>query len=65
MGYTRTMARISAEQIKKLQKLLEEQTGKDFTDKEAQQAGMAIMRFVLINEQRRQEQSKQSPKTEA
>ena len=45
------MTRISQELIKELQKLLKEQTGKDYTDEEAQEAGMAIMRFVLVKEQ--------------
>ncbi len=53
------MARISPERIKELQKLLKEQTGKDYTDEEAQEAGLNIMRFVLVKEQRRQELSKQ------
>lgn len=53
------MVRISPEHIKKLQKLLKEQTGKDYSDEEAQDAGMAIMRFVLTKEQRRQDLTKQ------
>ena len=40
-------ARISPEHIKELQKLLKKQTGKDYSDEEAQDAGIAIMRFVL------------------
>ena len=59
MSYTHLMARISPEHIKKLQKLLKEQTGKNYTDEEAQQAGMAIMRFVLAKEQRRRDLAKQ------
>ena len=43
-------ARISPKRIKELQKLLKEQTGKDYTDEEAQQAGLAIMRFVYVKE---------------
>jgi len=35
-------ARISPKHIKKLQKLLKEQSGKDYTDEEAQEAGLAI-----------------------
>jgi len=46
------MTRISPELIEKLQKLLKEQTGKDYTAEEAQEAGMAIMRFVIAKEQR-------------
>jgi hypothetical protein len=57
------MVRISTERIKELQRLLKEQTGKDYTDEEAQEAGMAIMRFVLVKEQRRQELSKQQGPT--
>jgi hypothetical protein len=50
--------RLNQKQIKKLQKLLKEQTGKDYTDEEAQQAGLAIMRFVLAKEKRSQEPQK-------
>ena len=53
IGYTQAMVRINPEQIKKLQKLLKEQTGKDYTEDEAQQAGLNIMRFVVAKEQRR------------
>jgi len=56
------MVRISPEHIKKLQKLLKEQTGKDYTDEEAQEAGLNIMRFVLVKEQRRQELDKRQTK---
>lgn len=59
------MVRISPEQIKKLQELLKRQTGKDYTDEEAQQAGLNIMRFVVAKEQRRQEIGKQNPKVKA
>ena len=44
--------RFTSEQIKSLQKLLKEQTGKDYTDEETQQASLAIMRFVLVKESR-------------
>ncbi len=43
-------ARISPERIKDLQKLLKEQTGKDYTDEETQEAGLAIIRFVIAKE---------------
>jgi len=43
--------RLSDKQVEELQKLLKEQTGKDYTTEEAQQAGLAIMRFVLAKEQ--------------
>jgi hypothetical protein len=52
------MVRISPERIKELQKLLKEQTGKDYSDEEAQKAGLNIMRFVVVKERRRQELSK-------
>lgn len=48
-------ARISPELIKELQKLLKEQTGKDYSDEEAQEAGLSIMRFVIAKEQRKQQ----------
>jgi len=53
------MVRLSPERIKALQKLLREQTGKDYIDEEAQQAGLNIMRFVLAKEQRRRDLAKQ------
>ena len=56
------MVRISPERIKELQKLLKEQTGKDYTDEEAQEAGLNIMRFVAVKEQRRQELADQQQK---
>jgi len=56
------MVRISSERVKELQKLLKEQTGKDYTDEEAQEAGLAIMRFVVSKEQRRQELDKRQTK---
>jgi len=54
--------RISQERIKELQKLLKEQTGKDYTDEEAQEAGLAIMRFIVAKERRRQELGRQQNK---
>lgn len=56
------MVRISPERIKELQALLKEQTGKDYSDEEAQEAGLAIMRFVVAKEQRRQELDKRQTK---
>lgn len=47
--------RLSPKQIKELQKLLKEQTGKDYTDEEAQEAGLSIMRFVYAKQLRKQE----------
>lgn len=58
--YTQTMVRISKKHIKELQKLLKEQTGKDYTDEEAQEAGLAIIRFVLAKERRKYELQKSS-----
>lgn len=56
------MTRISPERIKELQKLLKEQTGKDYSSEEAQEAGLAIMRFVIAKEQRKQQlQSEAEP----
>ncbi len=52
------MVRISPERIKELQKLLKKQTGMEYSDEEAQEAGLNIMRFVIAKEQRRQELSK-------
>lgn len=49
------MARISEKQLKKLKVLLKEQTGKDYTDEEAQQAGLAIIRFMAAKELRKAE----------
>ena len=57
------MVRISPERVKELQKLLNEKTGKDYSDEEAQEAGLAILRFVVVKEQRRQELSKQQKPT--
>jgi hypothetical protein len=47
---------ISSKQIKKLQKLLKKQTGKNYSDEEAQETSLAIIRFVLVEET--QEQSR-------
>lgn len=52
------MVRISPERVRELQKLLKEQTGKDYTDEEAQKAGLDIMRFIVAKERRRQELAK-------
>jgi hypothetical protein len=54
--------RFSDERIKALQELLKEQTGRDYTDEEAQEAGLAIMRFVLSKELR--DKSKSEVKNE-
>jgi hypothetical protein len=62
MGYTQIMVRISPERIKELQALLKEQTGRNYSDEEAQEAGLAIIRFVVAKEQRRQELDKRQTK---
>jgi len=56
--------RLSKERIQELQKLLKEQTGKDYTDEEAQQAGLAIMRFVAVKELRNQGNPKKDKKND-
>jgi hypothetical protein len=50
--------RLSNERIKQLQTLMREQHGLKLTDEQAQEAGMAIMRFVLTKAQRQQELTK-------
>lgn len=50
--------RLRSERIKSLQTLLKELTGRDYTDEQAQEAGMAIMRFVIAKAQRQREQTK-------
>lgn len=47
--------RLNDKQIEELQKLLKEETGRDYTKEETQQAGLAIMRFVLAKELRKKE----------
>ena len=42
--------RLSNERIKALQKLLKDQTGRDYSNEQTQEAGLAIMRFVLAQE---------------
>lgn len=43
--------RLSDERINSLQKLLLELYGLDYTDEQAKEAGLAIMRFVLAKSQ--------------
>jgi hypothetical protein len=50
--------KLSNERIKSLQALLKEQSGRDYTDEEAQEAGMQILRFVSAKSRRRQELAK-------
>jgi len=51
--------RLSNERIKALQVLLKEEFGLDYTDEQAQVAGMAIMRFVIAKAQRKQDLAKE------
>lgn len=53
--------RLSPERIKDLQKLLKEQTGKDYSDEEAQEAGLSIIRFVIAKESQKMT-TEQKPK---
>jgi hypothetical protein len=46
------MTRLSTTHIKALQRLLKERFGLDYTDEQAQQAGLAIMRFAIAKELR-------------
>ena len=55
--------RLSQERIKALQKILKEQFDLDYTDKEAQQAGLKIMYFVAAKELRNQQLQKESKET--
>lgn len=47
--------RLSNERIKALQTLLKEEFGLEYTDEQAQEAGIAIMRFVIAKIQREKE----------
>ncbi len=47
--------RLSNERIRTLQILLQEEFGLEYTDEQAQEAGVAIMRFVIAKIQREQE----------
>lgn len=49
--------RLSSERIKTLQALLKEEFGLDYSDEQAQEAGLAIMRFVIAKTQRETELS--------
>ena len=59
------MARISKQRIEELKKLLKEQTGKDYSDEEAQEAGLAITRFVAVKEIRNKEKAIKTKKKPA
>ncbi len=50
--------RLSNERVKSLQLLLNDLCGLDYTDEQAQEAGMAIMRFVAAKAHRKQELNK-------
>jgi hypothetical protein len=56
--------RLSNERIKELQKILKDECGLELSDEEAQQAGLAIMRFVLVKETRKREIEKSGPKVQ-
>jgi hypothetical protein len=47
--------RISDKRIAELQKLLKQHTGSDYDKEQAQQAGRAIIRFVIAKERRARE----------
>lgn len=51
------MMRLSSERIKTLQALLKEEFGLEYSDEQAQEAGLAIMRFVIAKTQREKELS--------
>lgn len=50
--------RLSEERIKCLRTLLREHCDLELTDEQAQEAGMAILRFVLAKAQRKRELAK-------
>ena len=50
--------RLSSERIKTLQAILESEFGLQYSDEQAQEAGMAIMRFVIAKLQRQRELNK-------
>jgi hypothetical protein len=50
--------RLSNERIKRLQVLLKEQHGLDSTDEEAQETGLAILRFAVAKAQRQHQLAK-------
>jgi Tetracyclin repressor-like, C-terminal domain len=56
--------RISSQQIASLKVLLRELHGIELTDEQAQEAGMAIMRFVTAKAQREQSINKARHKNE-
>ena len=56
--------RLSNERIKELQKILKDECGLELSDEETQQAGLAIMRFVLVKETRNRELEKESAKAQ-
>lgn len=47
--------RLSDERIKELQVLLKKLYGLEYSAEEAQEAGLAIMRFVIVKTQRQRE----------
>jgi hypothetical protein len=55
--------RLSQTHIKALQRLLKEKFGLDYTDEQAQQAGLAIMRFAIAKKLR--SESREQPTRQA
>lgn len=51
--------RLSNEQVKRLQLLLKEHCGLDYTDEQAQEAGAQIVRFVVAKARRSEQLTKQ------
>ena len=47
--------KLSDERIKELKALLKRLYGLNYTDEQAQEAGLAIMRFVIVKTQRQRE----------
>jgi hypothetical protein len=50
--------KLSQERINELKKLLKEQFDLEYTDEQAQEAGLAIMRFVVAKEQQKNTKSR-------
>src|SRR5665213_404916 len=54
----RIKMRLSQAHVKALQRLLKERVGLDYTNEQAQQAGLAIMRFTIAKELRAKSKKK-------
>lgn len=57
--------RINHERIKALQLLLKDQYGLEYSDEQAQEAGMAIMRFLIAKAQHKSQQHSKEDKNYA